>query len=303
MHRAASFPPISMRMYNTRKRAMVPRKPNARTQATFRHPVADIPFTLPTTSSSFSLTAIPYSLWTSYARNLSSSPLLTKTLVAAGIFFFSDCTAQWMTHPIEPKPMTMRTMNDRSRTRDDEYSLTISTKRNNLDKFLDFNLNWSRSLSSALFGILGATWAHFWWGWLEVWAAKRLPTTTHKLSNTLVKVLADQSIGAPLYVYTYFFVTNFVHALSAKIPRGNSSFEITSLSSFLSHIRTSWSETSTRASEMLMPTMYQHWKLWPMVHTFNFYFIPLHHRVLVQNVVLTGWSGYLSLLNFNHGHQ
>lgn len=48
---------------------------------------------------------------------------------------------------------------------------------------------------------------------------------------------------------------------------------------------------------MLWPTMMQHWKLWPIVHSFNFYFIPLHHRVLVQNTVLVGWSGYLSHLN------
>ena len=48
---------------------------------------------------------------------------------------------------------------------------------------------------------------------------------------------------------------------------------------------------------MLWPTMMQHWKLWPVVHSFNFYFAPLHHRVLVQNVVLVGWSGYLSHLN------
>ena len=48
---------------------------------------------------------------------------------------------------------------------------------------------------------------------------------------------------------------------------------------------------------MLPPTMIRHWTLWPAVHTMNFYYIPLHHRVLVQNLVLVGWSGYLSHLN------
>jgi Mpv17 / PMP22 family len=62
---------------------------------------------------------------------------------------------------------------------------------------------------------------------------------------------------------------------------------------------TSWKETNAKASEMLWPTMMQHWKLWPAVHSLNFYYTPLHHRVLVQNCVLVGWSGYLSHLN--HG--
>jgi len=48
---------------------------------------------------------------------------------------------------------------------------------------------------------------------------------------------------------------------------------------------------------MLLPTMLRHWTVWPAVHTLNFYFNPLHHRVLVQNLVLVGWSGYLSHLN------
>ena len=34
-----------------------------------------------------------------------------------------------------------------------------------------------------------------------------------------------------------------------------------------------------------------------MVHSFNFYYVPLHHRILVQNTVLVGWSAYLSHLN------
>ena len=48
---------------------------------------------------------------------------------------------------------------------------------------------------------------------------------------------------------------------------------------------------------MLPPTMMRHWSVWPFVHTINFYYFSLHHRVLVQNLVLVGWSGYLSHLN------
>ena len=56
-------------------------------------------------------------------------------------------------------------------------------------------------------------------------------------------------------------------------------------------------ETSDRALEMLPDTLLRHWMLWPIVHTLNFYYNPIHHRVLVQNVVLIFWSGYLSHLN------
>jgi hypothetical protein len=48
---------------------------------------------------------------------------------------------------------------------------------------------------------------------------------------------------------------------------------------------------------MLPDTLLRHWTLWPIVHTLNFYYNPLHHRVLVQNLVLIFWSGYLSHLN------
>jgi hypothetical protein len=56
-------------------------------------------------------------------------------------------------------------------------------------------------------------------------------------------------------------------------------------------------DTCDRAAEMLPPTMLRHWTLWPAVHSLNFYYNPLHHRVLVQNLVLVGWSAYLSHLN------
>lgn len=37
--------------------------------------------------------------------------------------------------------------------------------------------------------------------------------------------------------------------------------------------------------------------IWPFVQMINFKFVPLHHRVLVVNVVSIGWNCYLSYLN------
>ena len=56
-------------------------------------------------------------------------------------------------------------------------------------------------------------------------------------------------------------------------------------------------ETSDRALDMLPDTLVRHWTIWPIVHSLNFYYNPIHHRVLVQNIVLIFWSGYLSHLN------
>lgn len=54
---------------------------------------------------------------------------------------------------------------------------------------------------------------------------------------------------------------------------------------------------ASKATEMIGPLMLKHWRVWPAIHGLNFYFTPVQNRVLVQNLVLVGWSGYLSHLN------
>jgi protein Mpv17 len=41
----------------------------------------------------------------------------------------------------------------------------------------------------------------------------------------------------------------------------------------------------------------KNWMVWPFVQAINFKVVPLHHRVLVVNVVSLGWNCYLSFLN------
>lgn len=143
----------------------------------------------------------------------------------------------------------------------------------------------ARAGSGAAFGIVATGWLHYWWGFLEGFVGRRLPVAQHRLSNTLAKVFLDQAIGAPLYIYTYYVITNFIQELNS-LPADSKKTSTKVLK-----------ETCDRATEMLPPTMLRHWTLWPLVHTLNFYYSPLHHRVLVQNLVLVGWSGYLSHLN------
>lgn len=146
-----------------------------------------------------------------------------------------------------------------------------------MDPTADYDV--ARAGSGAAFGVVATGWLHYWWGFLEAFVGKRLPIAQRRLSNTLVKVFLDQAIGAPIYIYTYYVITNYIQELNA-LPSDSEQTPTKLLE-----------ETCERAAEMLPPTMLRHWTLWPLVHSLNFYYSPLHHRVLVQNLVLVGWSG------------
>lgn len=147
-----------------------------------------------------------------------------------------------------------------------------------------FEFNIQRALSASSFGVVGTIYLHYWWNFLERFVNSRFPISQAKsasrLTNTAVKVLIDQSISAPLYNWCYFFITNAVH----------------------SHVQSDGmtdrlESAASKATEMIGPLMLKHWRVWPAIHGLNFYFTPVQNRVLVQNLVLVGWSGYLSHLN------
>jgi len=145
------------------------------------------------------------------------------------------------------------------------------------DRASDFTFNVNRALSGSCFGVLSTMYLHVWWGFLEGAVGKRLPVAQHRLANTLTKVFIDQGFAAPCYVYSYYVITNFIQQMAENTDAKSPEQVL--------------KETRAKASEMLWPTMIRHWRMWPLVHTFNFYFVPLHHRVLVQNLFLVGWSG------------
>ena len=183
-----------------------------------------------------------WAIWGKYTEALSKRPLTVKATTASIIFFTSDSATQYVT-----------------------------------DSNADMDV--ARAASGAAFGVVATVWLHYWWGFLEGFVGALLPARQYRLANTLTKVVTDQAIGAPFYIYTYYVITNFLQQWSTP-PVADAK----TASSLLK-------ETHQKASEMLMPTMMRHWTLWPAVHTLNFYYNPLHHRVLVQNLVLVGWSG------------
>jgi len=217
-----------------------------------------------TTTASLGSVSFSRRLWDAYCFQLQHNPLMTKATMAAFIFFLSDSMTQFFSFK--------RHAHDNHKT--------------------DFHWDAHRALSGASFGIVATTWLHYWWNALEGLVGARIPVAHYRLANTMTKVVIDQAIGAPLYIYTYYVVTNFLATASKRTdtthngpqPQWEALWKI-------------WIDTNTKAADLLWPTMLQHWKVWPLVHSFNFYFTPLHHRVLVQNTVLVGWSGYLSHLN------
>lgn len=188
-------------------------------------------------------------IWSNYTSALHTHPLRTKMTTAALIFFSSDSVTQY-----------------------------IMDKEEVWDS--------SRAASGAAFGVVATGYLHFWWGFLEATINGIIPAARSRLANTAVKVLIDQGVGAPLYIFTYYVMTNTIQRFVAV----KETLNFRQAASIVQ-------ETEERARHMLWPTMMQHWKLWPLVHSVNFYFVPLQHRVLVQNTVLVGWSGYLSHLN------
>ena len=203
-------------------------------------------------------------LWRRYQNALSVRPILTKVPSAATIFFCSDLVTQRL-------------------TRDD-----------NRPSAVDFH----RASSGAAFGVVGTAYVHFWWNILERVVEARFPVYRWgRLKNAAAKVFIDQSVSAPLYYYGYYFVTN---VLKPREEEGGG--EYSGGEQFVLSLITDRVKTATeRASDMLWPTMTRHWTVWPPIHLANFYFIPLKDRVLVQNLVLVFWSGYLSHLN--HGKE
>lgn len=205
-------------------------------------------------------------LWTSYTEQLKNNPLTTKGTTAAMIFLVSDVGTQYISH----KAQFHENINSDPRKK--------SSSQNGGTFVVDFQ----RAFSGAAFGIFGTSWIHYWWGFLEKAVEIRLPVARYKLQNTLVKVALDQALAAPVYIYSYYFITSWAKNIRAKF-----------------NIASRTREAHDKAITQMPPTMLKHWRLWPAVHTVNFYFVPLQHRVLVQNVVLVGWSGYLSYLSNN----
>jgi hypothetical protein len=281
-----------------------------------------------------------FRLWAAYLRNLQDRPLLTKASAAAVIFFTSDAATQYRSHPRrasltrpgeqESIPTAVSQRNSSSfhgsvRDCSNEEPWDFGPHGSGSRDVLTTDFELPRALSASVFGVAAATWLHYWWNTLDAKVERWLPSTTaaaaasfgnRRLANALVKVTIDQAVAAPAYTYAYYVITNAVgpavaaaaattttriHARGpdekVKEGGGGTGHAESGASAHLSHVLHG---AHDKAWAKLGPTMTQHYKVWPVVHAVNFYYVPLQHRVLVQNGVLVFWSAYLSHLNHHH---
>ena len=218
-------------------------------------------------------------LWRMYSSSLQRRPLPTKMAAAVFIFTASDLATQYITREDDVHVSSAKGTK-RRRPGDDQ-----SVNDTPLTAPSPFEFNAQRALSASSFGVVGTIYLHYWWNFLERFVNSRFPLaqakSSSRITNTMVKVLIDQSVSAPLYNWCYFFITNAVHSNSQSNT----------------NVGDRVGSAASKATDIIGPLMLQHWKIWPAIHSLNFYFTPVHNRVLVQNLVLVGWSGYLSHLN------
>ncbi|KAL0080409.1 integral membrane protein mpv17 pmp22 family [Phycomyces blakesleeanus] len=92
------------------------------------------------------------------------------------------------------------------------------------------------------------------------------------LRGLITKVAIDQCLFAPAFIGVFFSAQGL--------------FEGKSVEEIKHKLQTGY------------PTaVISNYKLWPAVQFFNFYFIPLNHRLMVTNLVALGWNAYLSTIN------
>ncbi|XP_065898101.1 protein Mpv17-like [Dysidea avara] len=126
-------------------------------------------------------------------------------------------------------------------------------------------LDWGRS---ARFGLVGFCFAGpVIGGWYRL--LDRVITSTGP-TTALKKVLCDQCLFAPcIYV-----------ALLPLIGVSKGLFTT--------------QELKQQLTKDYKHVLINNWKIWPAVQLANFYFVPLHFRLVVVNIVALGWNTYLS---------
>lgn len=244
---------------------------------------------------------LPSKLWQAYLRNLTDRPLTTKAVCAAVIFSTSDAVTQWLEHRDRVVLHHHQEKRRRAGPRPDGRDAAATTTSTHSDDNDAFVFQIGRALSGAGFGVVATVWLHHWWNYLErtVSTARFVPLMVqrNRLATALTKVVVDQSIGAPIYIYTYYILTNVLGNAAKVVGAAPDSTNHPQPDDVTHRLMALCKDAKHKADERFWPTMLQHWQVWPAVHTLNFYFVPLHHRVLIQNTVLVGWSGYLSHLN------
>uniref|UniRef100_A0A3P8T0V3 Mitochondrial inner membrane protein Mpv17 n=1 Tax=Amphiprion percula TaxID=161767 RepID=A0A3P8T0V3_AMPPE len=85
-------------------------------------------------------------------------------------------------------------------------------------------------------------------------------------SAAMKKMLVDQLCFAPCFLGAFLCISGALNGLTVD-------------------------ENIAKLKRVILPVLFQ---LWPPVQIANFYFIPLHHRLAVVQIVAVAWNSYLT---------
>jgi protein Mpv17 len=89
------------------------------------------------------------------------------------------------------------------------------------------------------------------------------------------RILGDQSINAPAFTFLFFSGMGLLNGMDTQ-------------------------QISTKLQNDYFTTLKANWCVWPFIQLVNFFFVPLHARVLYVNVAAVFWNAYLSFMNYKH---
>lgn len=84
----------------------------------------------------------------------------------------------------------------------------------------------------------------------------------------------------------------------ARVAADQTIFASTNLFCFLSSMAImEGTSPKDKLEKSYWTALQSNWMVWPFIQVVNFKFVPLHHRVLLVNVISLGWNCYLSWIN------
>ncbi|KAF4636497.1 hypothetical protein G7Y89_g1604 [Cudoniella acicularis] len=126
----------------------------------------------------------------------------------------------------------------------------------------------------------------------------------HELARTGRMALYGGVIFGPAATTWFKFLQNKVVfqnknlEIAARVACDQTLFASTNLFVFLSSMAMmEGTSPKHKLDTTYWTALTKNWMVWPFVQAINFKVVPLHHRVLVVNVVSLGWNCYLSYLN------
>ncbi|KAF7513766.1 Protein required for ethanol metabolism [Endocarpon pusillum] len=135
-------------------------------------------------------------------------------------------------------------------------------------------------------------------------AVEKKGFANHDLARSGRMALYGGAIFGPAATRWYQFLQRKINlpnhnaTIAARVLADQTVFSTTNLFCFLSSMAIlEGSSPGEKLEKSYFAGLKANWLVWPAVQAINFSIVPLHHRVLVVNIVSLGWNCFLSYLN------